>query len=313
MIDSPWKATSFKQHLTTELVSELMLAQAGGRGIVPEGDNVLIVSPHAAKVPVFNIPVTRHELGDRKAANSDAVFIDGRSFMKKDLNQAGGQIVNNQTQYDFSIRMAELTAYWVQHEATRLDLMRTSDMPASVFIAWISGAASRNLSLDEATAQVLQILTGIYYAHLYHDEAEATSPRGKGTITKLVQRWTRAPVATVATMVESCSYMGSLPDYIEVVKQVFAQNTRVSLLNNALIVMTLNKSWMGFGSEDVIAASLEYPAIFLALVEAASNSKVFRRSSLGRLVERFDTGDIGKKYSQALSVLVGRNRYPAGK
>lgn len=311
MIDSPWNTTSFKQHRTDTLASELMIAQANGRGVIHDGDNVSLVTPHAEKVPVFNIPITRHEMGDRKLANPNGVFVDGRSFMRKDQNQPGGVVTNNQTQYDFVYRVAELTAYWVENKTSRMDLSRTGDLPATVFISWVSYAIIKYLGLDEETARRLQILTGIYYAHLYHDAGEATSTRGKATIAKLVQRWTRHPADMVLSTVEDANYMGSLIDYVEASKALFPTNTRVAMVNAGLLVTILNKSWFGWGAEDFVNASVEYPPIFLALVEAAANSKVWRKTGLGMLVERFISGNNAVEFTKNMSVVVGRSRYPA--
>jgi hypothetical protein len=310
MIDSPWNATSFKQHRTETLASELMLAQANGRAIIAEGGNVHMVTPHGDKVPTFNIPVTIHEMGGRKV-NPDAVFVDGRSFMRKDPNQPGGVVVNNQTQYDFVYRVAELTSYWVANETTRLDLMRAGDLPASVFISWVSHALNKHLGTDEETQRRVQILTGIYYAHLYHDAGEATSTKGKAKIVGLVNRWTRHPVDIIQGMVEDTNYLSSMIDYIDAARAAFPENTRMAMANAGLMVTVLNKSWFGFGAEDLINAAVEYPPIFLALVEAAANSKVWRKSGLGMLVERFITAGNDKEFTKNLSVTVGRNRYPA--
>lgn len=309
MIDSPWNATSFKQYRTDTLVSELMIAQASGRGIKQDGDNISIVTPYADKVPFFKIPVTRHEMGDRKVHNPNGVFVDGRSFIRKDPNQPGGVVTNNQTQYDFIYRIGELTAYWVNNRETRMDLCRAGDLPASVFISWVSFAITKQLGLDEETARSVQILTGIYYAHLYHDSGEATSLRGKATIVKLVHRWTRHPVDMIVAAVDGTEYISNLPEYIATVKAAFPENTRLSMINAGLLVTILNKSWFGFGAEELLNASVEYPPIFLALVEAAANSKVWRKTGLGMLVERFIAGNNAADFSKNLSMLVGRNRY----
>lgn len=309
MIDSPWKSTTFKQHRLDDLVSELMLAKANGRGIIPDGDNIFIVSPYGTKVPVFNLPLTTYELGERNKAGDAAVYIDGRTFLKVDPRVPNGVLTNNQTQYDFNYRVAELTSYWIAQPQARKDLMRSSDLPAKVFIAWIAGAITKLLGLDEDTAARLRVLTGIYYAHLYHDAAEASTENGKSKIAALVQRWTseKAPIALPMAM--DATYMLTLVDYINQAKALFPQNTRVNILNVGLLVMQINKSWFGFGKEDILAASLEYPPIFLGLTEAACNSKVWRKTGLGLLVERFDQADAGKKFSSSLSMTVGRTRY----
>jgi hypothetical protein len=310
MIDSPWSATVLRQHKTDTIVSELMLAMASGNGVVPEGDDLFFVTAYADKVPVFNLPITRVELGDRRVANPDAVYLDARSFSKKDMNRPGEFVVNNATQYDFIARVGELTAFWLKNPDNRLDVLRAGDISAQVYISWLSYAIANKLGLDEDTARTLQILSGIFYAHLYHGADEALSDRGKTKIAALVTRWTRAPAEMVLEQVQNVSYMNLLGDYVEEVKRTFSQNTRVDQVNVGFIIRALTNSWFGFGAQDIVAVAKEYPPVFVALIEAALNSRLWKKSQLGKLVERFDRGTTGKEFSKNLSVLVGRNNYP---
>lgn len=309
MINSPWNSTSLRQHKTDVIVSELAFASSAGRGIKPEGDTVSMVTPYADKVPVFIQPITKYELGNRKVVGENSVIIDARSFSKKDMSLPGEIIINNQTQFEFALRVGELTAYWINNESTRIDLMRAGDLPATVFISWISFAIANKLGLDEETARKLQIITGIYYAHLYHD-AEVTGGNGGEKIAKLVNRWTRHPVDLVFATVEDTGYMNDLGDYIAEVKKAFSSNTRVAQVNVGLLISSLSNSWFGFGAAETIAVSMEYPPVFLALIEAALNSRVWKKSGIGRQVERFARGNLGTDFTRTLGMLVGRGRFP---
>lgn len=310
MIDSPWKSTTLKQHVLDGYLSEIGIAEASGKGIISDGDWVRIIGPAVEKLEPFMLPITQIEIGDRNWAIPDTVYIDGRSFIKKDTNRYGETVVNNQTQYDFAARLGELTAYWVKNKETRQDLMRTSDLPASVFISWLSGAIASKLKPSDEVLRDLQILTGIYYAHLYHGADEALSDRGKMTIVKLVTRWTRQPVQFVQDMVEQAGYMNMLPDYVAEVHRIFATNTRLATVNQGLIIYALGSTWTGFRAIDYTSVAVEYPPVFLALIEAACNPRLhWRKCGLGRTVDlQGGTKQAGADFVMSLAKLVGRQR-----
>ena len=310
MIDSPWKSTTLKQHLLDGYLSEIGIAEASGKGIIPDGDWVRIVGPAVEKMEPFMMPFTKHEFGERNWAIPDTVYIDGRTFIKKDTNRYGETVVNNQTQYDFAVRLGELTAYWVKNAETRGDLMRASDLPASVFIGWLTGAITDKLKPAEDVARDLKILTGIYYAHLYHGADEVMSERGKTTVVKLVTRWTREPVQFVQAMVEQAQYMNMLPDYVNEIQRIFSTNTRLATTNQGLIIYALGATWTGFRAIDYTTVAIEYPPVFLALVEAACNPRLhWRKTGLGRRAETAGgTKKEGADFVMALAKLVGRVR-----
>lgn len=304
MINSPWNSSVLKQHPTATLVNEIVQVQISGRGIHTE-DGVQIITPYAEKVPPFIQPLTGAEFGERVF---DGVVIDGRSFTKKHPTLPGEIIINNTTQFAISLRIAQLTRFWQAYPDNRLDLMRTGDLPAQVFIAWMSYAITSKLGLDEETSRVLQILTAIYYAHLYHDTEEATSARGKEKIVRVVNRWTRHPLELIQSTVDDAGYLDTLFDYVDAVKKAFAHNTRVSQVNVGLLVSSLNNSWFGFGAQETVAVAMEYPPIFLALVEAGLNSRAFKNTRLNQVAERFSRGSAGTDFLRNLAVLVGQNK-----
>lgn len=307
MINSPWNSSVLKQHSTATLVNEVIQAKLSGRGLHDE-DGILVVTPYADKIPTFFQPLTASEFGD---ATYPGIVIDGRSFTKKHPTLPGEIIINNTTQFGITLRIAKLTRFWQDNPESRLDLMRTGDLPAQVFIAWMSFASSSKLGLDEETSRVLQIITAIYYAHLYHDTEEATSARGQEKVVRLVNRWTRHPVDLIQSTVADVGYLDNLFDYVAAIKQTFAHNTRISLINVGLLNSALNRSWFGLGSEETVSVAMEYPPIFLALVEAALNSRAWKNTRLSQTTERFARGTAGSDFSRSLAMLVGQNK-PAG-
>lgn len=307
MINSPWNSTALRRHKLDAILSELAIAKATG-GLIAESENVIVVSPLIEAVDAFTLPITRHEYADRRLSDGDAVFIDGRSFMRKEQRSDSGYVVNNQLQADFFVRIAELTALWVKDQSIRDDFTRVGDIAAQAYVSWVSQAISSKLGLDLEVARELQIITAAFYLHQFHSADEITSPRGKEKAMKMISRWTRHPIQIIDGVISNLPYMDLLDDYAKAVQEHFSTNTRVAQINAGFVIMNLNGSWFGYGSKEICAVALEYPPVFLALVEAAANGKVWRKTHLGRIVERLATGRLGQEFSRSMEVLAGKAR-----
>ena len=127
MITSPWNSTVLRQYKTGGIISELAVAKAMG-GLVADGASVVLVTPIAEKVPAFMLPITSEEYGSRKLNENGVVYVDGRSFMRREQRNASGFVVANQTQADFTVRLGELTALWVKDHSLRDDFLRVGDL-----------------------------------------------------------------------------------------------------------------------------------------------------------------------------------------
>jgi hypothetical protein len=305
MIVSPWNSTVLRQHKTVAaIVSELAIAKAMG-GLVADTASVLLVTPLAEKVPPFVMPITSCEYADRRLNEDGAVFMDGRSFMRRENRSDAGFVVVNQMQADFFNRIGELTALWIKEPSLREDFLRTGDLAAQVYISWVSHSIASKLGLDLEVSRELQIITGVYYFHQFNDAQDCMSESGKAKAVKLIQRWTRHPLPLIEGIVGQVPYMTLLDDYVKAVQAYFVHNTRVSQINVGFLVMTLGRSWFGYGAQEIAAVSLEYPPAYLALVEAACNAKVWRKTHLGKLVERLSAGRAADEFVRSMEVLAG--------
>ncbi len=307
MLTSPWTATVLRQHTTVlnTILSELALAKATG-GLVPSGNAVFFVTPLAERIPAFTMPVTSVEYASRKLDDGGWVFMDARSFMRRDRNSGSGTVMANQFQADFWQRMGDLTALWVKEPTLREDFLRVGDLPAMTYISWLSQSIAQKLGLDMEVAREVQIVTAVYYAHHFFEADEALSEKGKAKILKLVSRWTRAPIPLIEQVGSDLPYMTLLDDYIKALHTHFAHNTRISQINVGFLIMTLGRSWFGYGAQEISAVALEYPPIYLALIEAACNNKVWRKTHLGKLVERFAIGRVAQEFGRSMEVLAGQ-------
>jgi len=304
MINSPWNSTVLRQHRVASIVSELAVAKAMG-GLIKDSASVILVTPLAEKVPAYVLPITALEYGERKLDESGSVFVDGRSYMRRENRSDSGFVVVNQMQADFFGRIGELTSLWIKDESIRQDFLRTGDIAAQAYISWVSNSIASKLGLDLDVSRELQIITGVFYAHLFHDAEDALSTKGKEKIARLIQRWTRHPADMVFGVVDQVPYMCMMDDYVKAIIGYFSSNTRVSQINVGFLVMTLGRSWFGYGAQEISAVAIEYPPVYLALIEAACNAKVWRKTHLGKLVERLNTGKAADEFSRSMEVLAG--------
>ncbi|MNZ95078.1 hypothetical protein D3C78_1142090 [compost metagenome] len=307
MINSPWNSTALRQYKLSGILSELAVAKAMG-GLISDGPTVVLVTPAAEKVPTFVLPITSEEYADRKLNDNGAVFMDARSFMRREARSDTGFVVNNQMQADFFNRIGELTALWVRDPGMREDFLRTGDIAAQVYISWVSSTIANKLGVDLEVAREIQIITALFYVQRFYSAEDCLSDRGKEKSVKLIQRWTRAPLPLITGIVDDMPYMALLEDFIKGLQAHFSNNTRISQVNAGFLVMTLGRSWFGYGAQEIAAVAIEYPPAYLSLVEAAANAKVWRKTHLGKLVENLNQNRAAEAFARSMEVLAGEAR-----
>lgn len=305
MITSPWTSTVLRQSqpLLKNILSEIAMAKAEG-GLVAENDAVVFVTPLATKVPAFIGPITSEEYGDRKLFDKGEVMIDARSFMRAERRSDVGFVVNNVAQSDFFARMGSLTAIWIKNPEYRMDYLRVGNLAAQSYIAWFSQAIGYKLGLDIETNREVQVLTALYYIHLHVDADTALSKREQEKFIHMILQWTRAPIDLVTGIVENAPYMMLLEDYVAYLHQHFANNTRITQINVGFLVMSMGRAWFGYGAHVLAGIATEYPPVFLTLIEAACNSKVWKKTQLGKIVERLDSKGESTQFLRSMKTLV---------
>lgn len=304
MINSPWQSTVLRQHKLANILSELVYAATDGN-LMQESKDVLFVTPKASSVPVFISPLTTHEYGQDRMRTTAAI-LDGRSFMRLDRHAEVGYVITNQLQADFFARVGLLTSYWVNEPEYRQDFLRVGEVPAQTYIAWVSQAITTKLGINVELAREIQILVALFYIHQFVSSDEANDKKEQAKYTTMIMRWTRAPAEMVSGIVDVCSYMPHMEDFVKELQSQFQHNTRISQINVGFLVMTLGRSWFGYGANEIAAVSIEYPPMYLALIEAACNSKVWKKTQLGRLTERFTVGRAGDAFLRSMDMLVAR-------
>lgn len=302
MITSPWNTTVLRQHKLESYLSELSIAMMDGH-LHHAGGRCTYVSASSTKVPPFVMPITSKEYGTRKVTHvKGGVVIDARSFSREDRVN-GGTIIANQMQAELFFRMGDLTSLWVEDPTSHIEFLRVGDLAANVYTRWIGQAIVSKLGLDMEAARDINILAATFYAHKFYSAEEALSEDGVGKISHMINRWTRFPLANIEAIVPTLPYMSHIEDFIQAIHSTFEHNARIKQINAGFLIMSLGNSWFGYGAREISAVAIEYPPVFLSLVEAACNTKVWKRTYLGQLVDRLNVSRAADTFLKGMQVL----------
>lgn len=302
MITSPWNTTVLRQHKLESYLSELSIAMMDGH-LHHAGGRCTYVSASSTKVPPFVMPITSKEYGTRKVTHvKGGVVIDARSFSREDRVN-GGTIIANQMQAELFFRMGDLTSLWVEDPTSHIEFLRVGDLAANVYTRWIGQAIVSKLGLDMEAARDINIVAATFYAHKFYSAEEALSEDGVGKISHMINRWTRFPLANIEAIVPTLPYMSHIEDFIQAIHSTFEHNARIKQINAGFLIMSLGNSWFGYGAREISAVAIEYPPVFLSLVEAACNTKVWKRTYLGQLVDRLNVSRAADTFLKGMQVL----------
>lgn len=302
MITSPWNTTVLRQHKLESYLSELSIAMMDGH-LHHAGGRCTYVSASSTKVPPFVMPITSKEYGTRKVTHvKGGVVIDARSFSREDRVN-GGTVIANQMQAELFFRMGDLTSLWVEDPTSHIEFLRVGDLAANVYTRWVGQAIVSKLGLDMEAARDINIVAATFYAHKFYSAEEALSEDGIGKISHMINRWTRFPLANIEAIVPTLPYMSHIEDFIQAIHSTFEHNARIKQINSGFLIMSLGNSWFGYGAREISAVAIEYPPVFLSLVEAACNTKVWKRTYLGQLVDRLNISRAADTFLKGMQVL----------
>ncbi len=207
--------------------------------------------------------------------------------------------VRNESEYTFTVNKYILSNLWF---VGRMGELRDLKFGYVVFSAWLSDNLAKRFGLDLGDTFKLKVLALLYYHSLFvekldQDEADKLYIRFKsefllseelmGDIFKKVGH----KLSNAESFCEAC--------------YAVTDNVRLKGLNMAVLSTVIANSWFGLNAKENIMVGLEYPPVFVSMVQAALESKSYSKSSLGQIVARLNKKDKGAEFLKALEGVVG--------
>ncbi|MBE0438138.1 MAG: hypothetical protein IBX57_00025 [Gammaproteobacteria bacterium] len=246
-------------------------------GIYEVGDN---------EVPTFTHPF-KYEF-DKKPV----YVVDLRPYTK--IERDGTRAITNLPEYSLLLMRAKLNKIWDEEPSLVVNM---GDLPMVVFVRWLTGVISSRLGLSPEDQIKLSAVTLFYWYDLSREESLEESEKMR-VLAKL-SKISYIPTTAVVGLVDRIVRMGNVSDYIAVAKEVVG-STRMEKLNPGLLFSMLGGSWFGLNAKELIAVATEHPPTFIAIINAALESRSYKKSLLGKLVYENDKDRRGKVFTQSI-------------
>lgn len=253
-----------------------------------------------------HVPPFIHPLLVTGTNHKEYLFSDFRNFVRVVDDK---QVVKNASEYKLARARLVMGKAWLT--AGPDALFGISIVPMQVYGAWISQALRQRFALDALDQLRLSILATFYYQSLFVEASEfdehLMDKFNAGCIRSL-----RAPAKLVFETTDKLKTMklANINDFCVAV-QTILENQRLEHFNAGLLITILKSSWWSANAADILAASLEHPPTWMALIYCALADRTYRNSNLAEITERFAKGGAEHNFTRGF-VSLGKSITSAG-
>ncbi|WBF04773.1 hypothetical protein [Erwinia phage vB_Ea277G] len=282
MFKSAYETTSGSSFFDATLSRRLILARAEGvltNSVVdgcPDLYAVLESDARSKDIPTFEHPVRVEEPG-----RPEYWVIDLRSHAGK-IRANGGKLPMEGGS-GILVKRTLLEIYW--NKFGGLAVQHAGDLPMAVYARWLSGLLSTRCNLDAAVQAQVLLLAAFYYC-CQHIEKDRLTEKQCEAFCLRISRALRVNPSDVIRFLSQVNYMDNLGEFCDELKaRVYSKS--LSIVDSRFIYTITMTSW--FGGTDaraLIAAALEFPPVFIALVLAAGKEPLYRKTTLSEIVKR---------------------------
>jgi hypothetical protein len=247
-------------------------------------------------IPVFPHPITLNDPNRGKK-----VVVDLRSYGRMIRVQEDRVQIEPYGGASLSVNRAILQYFWSEDTARTVEGL--SNLPVAVYSRWLSEQIIRGLAVEEVQHHRLRVVFAYFYYALFAGDKGFPRPlamalAGKisdniGVSQSLVLEYLPE---TIPTTVPELVALLSNGDY----------GLRLQNLNVGTFYTTTTKGFFGvFRPDEVLAAAIEYPPTFLAILYAVVNDRSFVKTNLTQAAKPFDRKGAFKDFNIAYEGLLG--------
>lgn len=282
MFKSAYETTSGSAFFDPTLSRRLILARAEGvlTNSVVEGcpDLYAIVD---ADVRTKDIPTFEHPMHVQEPGRPEYWVIDLRPYSGK-IRANGGKLPLEGGS-GVLVKRTLLEIYWNKFGGRAV--LHTGDLAMVVYARWVAGLLATRCNLDAAVQAKVSILAAFYYC-CQHIEASQLTDKQHEAFALRISRALRINPSDVTTFLAPVGYINDLTQFCETLKsQVYSKS--LAVVDNRYIYTITMTSWFGGpDARSLIAAAVEFPPVFVALVLAAGKENLYRKTALSEIVKR---------------------------
>ena len=301
MIKQVYETLPCASYALDPIIKAIRLARVGGY-LAPmelssgtQVANCFMVTASSKEIPPFAHPINIKAA--ERSLEDDYIVIDVRGFMRVD--SLGQYTVTAKSEYDFITMRAFLQKVWNDDQPT--DILNCGNLQLTAWIRWVSESIAQRMGLDPVAQMRVAAIVGIYFLSLYkRDEADI-----KDSMLKMATQVARAsyiPVEKVIEITENLEPMTNVTQLCLTLAQA-GETSRLEKFNPALLYGILCSGWFGANAREVVAASLEHPPTWAALVFMSLTNRGYRNCAIARYVDGANKGDAGRTFTYNLARL----------
>lgn len=289
MFRTAYSTNAASSFFSKELLGRLMIASAEGSLVVvdpnvPSLRGLVDRGATGKEIPPFEHPVQlENAKGAAQGSGLDTWVIDLRPYASRVVAQDGSVSIPDEGPARLLVNRAKLEMYWNKFKPG--EMMFWGDFPFVVFGRWIAGLMKGRMQLGPHEIAQVQAISAFYFYCLFYKEEEFDAKKIEFAATR-VSRVLHIDANKVKAWCEQVGYMANVNDFAQKLTEV-VDNPSIRMIDAKYLINLTMNSWFGSAdSKALIAVSLEFPPAFIAMILAAGESSMYRKSIIGEVVER---------------------------
>ncbi len=259
-----------------------------------EGKDIYFVTDADLDVSPF-----QHPLYD---ADEDIVYLDVRGYSILDRN--GAFRLKGDLDSELLLLRAKLELAWVHGTAN--ELFTAFSFSNDVYVRWLTETLTREFSLNPAQDTQLKVLIALFNIGQYYNSI--TEPALITRYYRLISQQYYVDMDTVQEIASRLTqtFPRDIAEFVAAIKEANI-STRMANINEVSILNVLGGAWFMTAQPTlVVGLGLEYPPAFAAMVTMALNYRLFKKTSIGGVVDRLTKGSKKEDHIRALKYLFDR-------
>lgn len=266
----------------------------------------LVNTPHSEGKDIFfvtdadlDVSPFQHPLYD---ADEDIVYLDVRGYSILDRN--GDFRLKGDLDSELLLLRAKLELAWIHGTAN--ELFTAFSFSNDVYVRWLTETLTREFSLNPAQDTQLKVLIALFNIGQYYNSI--TEPALITRYYRLISQQYYVDMDTVQEIASRLTqtFPRDIAEFVAAIKEANI-STRMANINEVSILNVLGGAWFMTAQPTlVVGLGLEYPPAFAAMVTMALNYRLFKKTSIGGVVDRLTKGSKKEDHIRALKYLFDR-------
>lgn len=218
-------------------------------------------------------------------------------------------IARNTSEHLLMVVRSVLQMHWLGD--TPSAFRRSTNFAAVAYCKYMAAAVGRYGALDVGTISDLEVVFHYFYQSLHtHDKTDELEKQIEAMQIQTIAatRRTANDVEAIYRAIAEAGYPTDIMELSKALPQIIS-NPRLSNFSIVTMMSIVQGTWYGDNAAAVIAAAIEHPPTWCAIVFLAADSRSHEKSVVGRVVEKYARSFNLEEYMRTVKQLCHEQGY----